>query len=171
MMNAGSSSTRRNALSAVALGLGFCLAAVSSQAQNAAPGTSSAGTMVISAGGRCTELEISGEKFGCNALMYMRLANGRAGFLINREEGPLSFFGSKDSQPIPERYSLEVDTLHTGFPDGRIKQSAMSGQCTLRLSGDGRVFHKLECTAGNGLDRISLVFEGDGQPVRLIPPQ
>lgn len=125
-------------------------------------------TMVISADGRCTELEISGEKFTCSAIMYMRLANGRAGFLINRPEGPLSFFGSRDSQPIPERYSLEVDTLHTGFPDGRTKQSEIAGRCTLRLSGDGKIFHKLECTAGNGLDQIGLIFEGDGKPVRQM---
>ncbi|MBY0363716.1 MAG: hypothetical protein K2X45_17550 [Phreatobacter sp.] len=156
------------ALTAVAVGLGLCLAAVPSLAQSTAPGASGAGALVITAGGRCTELEVSGEKFTCSAIMYMRLANGRAGFLINRAEGPLSFFGSRDSQPIPERYSLEVDTLHTGFPDGRTKQSEIAGRCTLRLSGDGSIFHKLECTAGNGLDQISLIFEGDGQPVKQM---
>lgn len=155
------------------LGAIACLAAVQvgtgpSSAQPTQETQTGAGTIVATAGGRCTELEVSGEKFTCTGIMYMRLANGRAGFLIARPDGPISFFGSRDSQPIPERYSLEVDTLHTGFPDGRTKQSDIAGRCILRLSADAKLFHKLECTVGNGLDQINLVFEGDGQPVRQM---
>ena len=105
---------------------------------------------LVTAGGKCSHLELAGQKVPCSyakGVIYTLLSNGRVLFTIGLSKDKiLAFVGSKDSQPSAGNYFLYLSRVD-------ITTKAMKsfvdvgGECHLSLSRSGKIWYALTCNA------------------------
>lgn len=126
----------------------------------------SAGTLLLSANGECSRLQVSDKNYSCDKVLYAELPNGRFGYTFVVPGGVMSLFGGQTSQPVPERYSIVIDKVVTTYDQsGQTTDLPVSGTCTLQLSSDGKIFHELHCNVKGKVDQILIDFKSNGRPV------
>lgn len=141
-------------------------AALTAAAANANEASAKSGDMV-SAEGRCKMLQIGNSLHACNKLLYIHFPNGRTGFNLVTPQGSVMLSGSRDRQPTPTSYHLEVDTLRIGDSTGQSRNHQIAGRCEARLSADGGYLHSLQCEAVSGAAPIVIHFVGGGHKVSI----
>lgn len=125
------------------------------------------GTKLATLKGACTKFVVSGQDYGCKAVLYMGLPNGRVTFTVAMPNGALTLSGGKDSQLDPTRYVLEIDTIRAGRSTGRSDGYKAKGRCTMHMAADGSQVDGLSCSASNGLEEVTLEFKGDGSKLEV----
>lgn len=130
------------------------------------PSRAERGTLMIVAHGECVRFVVSEANYACDKVLYAELPNGRLGYLFTVPGGTMALYGSKTSQPVPERYTLIVDKIATTFEgkNGGVDAPG-KGTCVLNISADGKIFHALHCDVKGDVDHIVIDFLGDGRPV------
>lgn len=126
-----------------------------------------AGTLLLTAHGSCKRFTVSSTSYACDKVLYTELPNARFGYTLTVPGGVMTLFGGKTSQPVPEQYTLVVDKIVTTFhQSNQTVDLPANGNCVLKLSADGTIFHELNCDVKGDVDRVVIKFLGDGRPVR-----
>jgi hypothetical protein len=122
---------------------------------------------MVSAQGQCKMLQIGSSLHACSKLLYIHFPNGRTGFNLVTPQGAVMLSGSRDRQPTPTSYYLEVDNLRVGDSSGQSRSHQIAGRCEVRLSADGAYLHSLQCEAVSGTAPIVVHFVGAGRKVSV----
>jgi hypothetical protein len=119
--------------------------------------------------GTCEKVFVAGTGANCTGtgILYSHHPNGVVLIQTQLPGRLLAFVGEKDSQPNPREYHLYLSRarVETG---GSSFVATVAGQCVIRMSEDGRIWHRVDCDATDENNRLyRLRFVSDGEPVHV----
>ena|SRR5712691_11367861 len=122
--------------------------------------------------GKCTKAEVAGTDYvaACHAVVVNALyVNGRTSFVFYLNPRTLvSFGGTKDVRPQPEKYRLEVDSMKI-VGDKPSTELQGSGACTMDGALDKGV--KIQCEIKSQNADASFSFQGNGEVKWIKRPE
>ena len=135
-------------------------------------GAKAADTTITIVGGSCQSVEVASQQVACgspSSVVYSALPNGIVLFNVPLADGRVcGFVGDRDSQPKPEVYVLYLKRVRLARGSEGGTPIDVSGTCTVDVSTDGTLVHRILCDATDGQGgKYRLDFRGDGRPVEV----